>query len=229
MNRWSEVWSLRTAAAGAISLEELIRLDGFDHGAGKLDTRAWIRYCDELAKRLGIATGNTIFEVGCGAGALLQLFHAAGHRVGGVDLSPALLAVAVRVMPDMAFAVGEASAFAAPPHDFVLANSVFSYFSDLEYAERVIERMLATARKGVAVLDVPDLARHDAAEAYRRAALGPEEYERRYRGLTHLYYTRDWFRSTIEGFGGGGCLRVEEQWLEGYGNAPFRFNVLAVR
>ncbi|MBY0248925.1 MAG: methyltransferase domain-containing protein [Nitrospiraceae bacterium] len=229
MNRWSEVWSNRSVAAGAISLEELIRLDGFDHGAGKVDTRAWTRYCDELAKRLGIAPADTIFEVGCGAGALLQVFHAAGHRLGGVDLSPALLAVAAHVMPDMAFTLGEASTFAAPPHDFVIANSVFSYFPDLEYAERVLERMLATARKGVAVLDVPDLARRDTAEAYRRAVLPPGEYESRYSGLAHLYYTRDWFRSIIGMVPRGWRLRIEHQWLEGYGNAPFRFNVLAVR
>jgi len=221
VSRWREIWASRQAGDEQ-SLEALIRLDGFDLGAGKVDAGAWRRYCAVLSQRLGIIAGDSIFEVGCGAGALLHVFHAAGHRVGGIDFSPALVAVASRVMPGMPFSVCAAADLAAPPHDFVVANSVFSYFPDLDYSRRVLQRMLACATRGIAVLDVPDLARREASEAYRRGALPPGEYESRYRGLAHLYYARDWFLDVPKGW----RVRIEDQVLEGYGNAPFRFNVL---
>src|SRR5256885_3503728 len=58
------------------------------------------------------------------------------------------------------------------------------------YAEEVIARMAAKALRAVAVLDVPDVARRDEAEAFRRGVLGAEAYERRYRGLEHRYFGR---------------------------------------
>ena len=223
MNRWREIWRKREAPGEATDLESLIHLDGFDNGAGKADAEAWTRFGRELARRLGMQPADSVFEVGCGSGALLYLFHAAGHRVGGADFSPRLAEVARRAMPGVDIAVCEACDVAGPAHDFVLANSVFSYFPDHDYARRVLARMLAMAHKGVAILDVPDLDRREDSEAARRAALPPGEYERRYAGLEHLHYERAWFaRETPAGWG----VRVENQWLENYGNAPYRFNVL---
>lgn len=227
MSGWAQIWAARQVAEELPTMEALIRADGFDLGAGRVDAAAWSRYCAELGGRLGIRPGDTLFEVGCGAGALLKVFHAAGHAVAGVDYSPALVAAAARAMPGMAFAVAHADEYRAAAHDFVLANSVFSYFPDLDYARRVLERMVATARKGVAILDVPDLARRDAAEAFRAAALPPGEYEARYQALAHLYYAREWFGACA--CSRGWRLSVCDQWLEGYGNAPYRFNVLLLR
>lgn len=221
MSRWHAIWASRAGQGEA--LEDLIRLDGFDQGAGHANVGAWRAYCQALAQRLPLAGGASIFEVGCGAGALLRVFHEAGHPVGGIDFSPALIDVARRAMPGRPFAVAEASRWSAPVHDVVLANSVFSYFPDLDYAAGVVRRMLAHARQAVAILDVPDAARREASEAYRRGALAPGEYEQRYAGLAHLYYPREWFQGQ-----GGADWRVEtvDQWMEDYGNAPFRFNVL---
>lgn len=224
MSRWPEIWGGRAATAEAVSLADLIRLDGFDLGAGKVDEQAWYGYVAELARRLGMVAGDSVYEVGCGGGALLFVLHQAGHPVGGIDYSPSLIEHAQRAMPGMQFAVAEANALAGEARDFVVANSVFSYFPDQDYAQEVFARMLAMARKGVAILDVPDLERREAAEAARRAALPPGEYEARYRGLEHRYYSREWFSTLAARH--GWQIDVTEQWLAGYGNAPHRFNVM---
>ncbi len=224
MSRWHEVWGGRAATAEAITLADLIRLDGFDLGAGKVDEQAWTAYVAELARRLGIVAGDSVYEVGCGGGALLFVLYQAGHPVGGIDYSPGLVEHARRAMPGMPFAVAEANALAGDARDFVLANSVFSYFPDQEYAQDVFARMLAMASKGVAILDVPDVERREAAESARRAALPPGEYEARYRGLEHRYYSRKWFAAQAASH--GWQIDVAGQWLAGYGNSPHRFNVI---
>lgn len=224
MSRWPEIWGKRATIAEATTLADLIRLDGFDLGAGKVDEQAWNDYVAELAKRLGTVVGDSVFEVGCGCGALLFVFCKAGHPVGGIDYSPSLIEHAQRAMPNMPFTVADANALVGTAQDFVVANSVFSYFPDPEYAQDVFARMLAMAKKGVAILDVPDLERRDAAEAARRAALPPGEYEDRYRGLEHRYYSREWFAALAARH--GWQIDMAEQWLAGYGNAPYRFNVI---
>jgi hypothetical protein len=78
----------------------------------------------------------------------------------------------------------------------------------------------------VAVLDVPDLARRDAALAFRRGSLGKAEYDAKYRGLDHLFYDRAWMHDTLRELG---CAEVmiEDQQVDGYQNAQFRFNAFA--
>jgi hypothetical protein len=64
--------------------------------------------------------------------------------------------------------------------------------------------------------------------AARRASLGPEEYEKRYRGLDHRYYSRDWIAAELRALGFG-RVEVESQAIEGYANGLYRFNARAFR
>ena len=223
-SRWQEVWGRRAAPEDVRDeLDRLIHLDGFDGGAGRIAPDDWRALCAALAARLGIAPDDTLFEVGCGAGALLYPFYVAGHRVAGCDFAAAQVAYAAAAMPGMAFHAEDAISFPSEPtYDHVLANGVFHYFPTLDYAERAIGRMLATARKTVAILDVPDRATERASEQARAGALGPAEYAKKYAGLPHRYYQRAWFHAVAARLG----HRAETfgQTIPGYGNGPFRFN-----
>lgn len=193
---WRQVWLRRKLPAGReAGLRDLIDLDGFDTGAGRIETADWQAYALAVAALLGLTSGDSVFEVGCGAGAFLfALREQLELRVGGADYSPSLIAAARRTLPEGAFEVLEASELPPEPaYDFVLANSVFHYFPDLEYAQRVLERMIAKSKRVVAVLEVPDLSLRAAAERLRSDRLSAEEYDRKYAGLEHLYYARDWF------------------------------------
>ena len=88
----------------------------------------------------------------------------------------------------------------APQYDYVIAHSVFHYF-DLAYAAKVLERMIKKARNAIAVIEVPDLKTKSESEAMRCDMLTQEEYEKKYAGLAHTYYERDWFRVQSEAQG----------------------------
>ena len=228
MNKWREIWENRAhggAPADSILLN-LLQEDGYDT-MGAVTEQAWRAYVQTIADRLQLRPGDSVFDVGCGAGAFLWCLREAGHPVGGIDYSASQIIRARQVMPGVTdLDVGEAQALeAAPAYDVVTACGTFLYFPGLSYAANVIERMAAKAARGVALLDLPDLAQKDEILRQRKEALGEEAYTRRYAGLDHLYYSRAWVQEKLERL--GLTCTLENQCLEGYLHAPHRFNAFA--
>ena len=223
---WRSIWDSKILEAHhGTELNELLRIAGFSSPFGRLEgTAAWLDYAARQAQAMGLRPEDSLYEVGCGAGAFLYPFHRAGHRVGGNDFAPGMVDAARRAMPDGDFQVLEAAETPqAPMSDVVVSNGVFLYFPDKDYAATVLRRMVAKARRYVGVFDVCDLDRRDEALAARRDAMGAKAYEAAYHGLDHLYLDRQWFAETLADL----PVRVEtaDQCLEGYGNASFRYNV----
>jgi SAM-dependent methyltransferase len=221
---WTTVWAARRLGAGR-PLTQLMAADGFD-GMAAVEEAAWVEYIAHVRARLGITAPASVFEVGCGAGAFLYPLYQSGFRVGGLDGSAALVDYARAAMPDGDFARAEAVTLSGEPWDFVVSNGVFPYFPSLDYAAAVLARMHRKARRGLAILDVPDPARREEALAMRRAAPGAGEDEAWYHGLDHLYIDRGWLSSNLERLG---CadITVEDQTMRSYAHAPYRFNVFA--
>lgn len=197
---WKEIWNRRTSSGGG--LDALIKLDGFDTGAGFIEADDWRVYSALIAEKLGIKDHTTVYEVGCGSGAFL---YALRERyllsVGGIDYSTGLIAAVTLTIPDGEFKVMEAKALETTPQkDYVIANSVFQYFN-LDYAAVVLDRMIKKTKAAIAVLDVPDLRTKDESEALRRDILTQEEYEKKYANLEHTYYARDWFKAQAKALG----------------------------
>lgn len=67
-----------------------------------------------------------IVDLGCGTGTMSILFTEQGHRVTGLDFSPAMLALARAKAPDVEFLAGDAAAPALPPssYDVVFSRHV---------------------------------------------------------------------------------------------------------
>ena len=99
--------------------------------------------------------------------------------------------------------------------DAILSFSVFFYFPDYEYAEKVLSEMLRVSKKDAKILiaDIPDLSKKEESERHRREALSEEEYNRLYSEHSHLYYDKKWF----EDFANKNGLFVEifDQNIEG--------------
>lgn len=228
MSRWKEVWARRSLDPSRGSmLTQLLAADGFDSGFGGIDEDAWRAFVDEVAGTLALRQEDAVFDVGCGAGAFVYPMYEAGLRVGGIDQSEALIDAARRVMPEGAWAVGEASALdPAEPYDVVVACGSFLYFPDNDYARGVLARMTAKATRAVAILDVPDASLRDEALAARRGALGEAEYEARYRGLDHLYFDRLWFLRMLDQMGCS-AVQITPRGIDGHRMGDFRFNVFA--
>jgi trans-aconitate methyltransferase len=204
------------------SLGRLMEAGGVN-GFGEMAEEAWSDYVNRIADGLGMEPGQSVLEVGCGAGALLFVLTKRGLRISGIDYSSTQIERARKVLPQGSFACLEATALPPEPRqDYALANGVFMYMPDLDYAAEALGRMLAAARRGAAVLDVPDLATREACEAARRRALDPEEHARRYTGLDHLYIARDWLPARAAEH--GWRTEIKDQDFRGHPLSPFRYN-----
>ncbi len=223
---WKAIWGSKELGPDqGPTLARLIAVDGFSSEFGRVDgVGPWLDYVEMQAQRLGVAPGDSLYEVGCGGGAFLYPFWQRGHRVAGADQAANLIAIARQAMPGAALQSLEARDIPRrEPADIVVSNGVFLYFPDEDYAATVLRAMVAKARKSVGVFDVCDLATKAEAIAARKAVMGEADYEARYRGLDHLYLDRRWFFRSLEDL----PVRVEiaDQSLEGYGNNQYRFNV----
>lgn len=225
MDKWQTIWSKDKSIEGEITLRKLLLADGFDCGAGKVATADWVEYLKIIYKKLGLCPGYSLFEVGCGAGAFLYYFYSNGHRVAGLDYAAPLINIAEQAMKDMCFVHASAVDLnTKEKYDAVVSFGVFHYFPDLRYAETVIKKMLEKSNKVVAILDLPDIELKKKTEEARRGFLPEGEYERLYRDLPHLYYSRDWFPDFAKMHA---ChLEIFDQEINGYGNSQFRFNVV---
>jgi SAM-dependent methyltransferase len=223
---WDAIWDRRTLppSQGSI-LADLMAADGLDSGFAGLPEESWASGVRRLAAALGLARGDSVFEVGCGAGAFLYELERLGCSVSGVDRSPALIARAGEVLPSGDFNVADAAEVSPQPQaDAVISFGVFLYFRSLPYAESVLDRMVAKARRVVAVFDVPDLATRTLdIERRQQLAGGAAAYEARYADLDHRYYDREWMDRALRARGLTD-IHIEDQTISDYGNAPFRFN-----
>ena len=208
-------------------LAQLMAADGLDTGFGDVDEAPWRAFVHHTAAVAGISRGDSVFDVGCGAGAYLFDLAALGCTVGGLDASEALLGYARTAMPQARWVHGDALDLDdAERWDFVAACGVFLYFPSLDYARAVLGRMARKASRGVLVLDVPDLAKHEATETARRRRIGDAAYAAKYAGLSHLYIDKAWFETALRELGFG-RVRIEDQAITGYANAASRYNVFA--
>jgi len=226
MQNWKEVWNRRTfSGGGELTLDTLIKLDGFDSGAGRIEPADWRAYVTTLAQKLNLVEGARVYEVGCGAGAFLYaLRETHSLHVGGIDYAAGLIAAASRSMPDGRFTVGEASSTdIEDQYDYVIAHGVFHYF-DLGYAAEVLDRMFRKARVAVAVMEIPDLATRDESEAMRRDMLDPQQYKIKYAGLEHTYFARDWFKAYARAQ--GSKCELFDGCVPNYAQNRFRFGCI---
>lgn len=229
MNKWFEIWNKDKKLCDEYSiLQSLIYADGFDSAIGKVTEDSWMNYVNKISEKLNITVNDSIYDVGCGSGAFLYPFYQKGHKVGGIDYSKSLIDIAQSVMNDMAFTNNEAiNIYTQLKYDYVLSNGVFFYFTDLNYAQQVLEKMLLKANKAVAIFDIPDLFKKEICECYRKRALPEGEYEKKYMGLDHLYFSKDWFVEIANKF--GYQIEVFDQIMENYGNSKYRFNIIITK
>jgi SAM-dependent methyltransferase len=92
-----------------------------------------------------VRRGSRLLDVGCGTGAALQLAHARGASVAGIDVTPGLLAIAAERLPDAELWCGDLSKLPFPDADFdaVIGINAFQFAADpkaaLVGAARVIK------------------------------------------------------------------------------------------
>jgi SAM-dependent methyltransferase len=132
------------------------------HDTGFRDSaRSSAPYLLDLFRRSGITAGRVV-DLGCGSGIWARELTDAGYQVLGVDLSPAMIELARRRVPDAEFHVGSFVRFPLPACRAVTAlGEVFNYRVDPENSLRRLRRVCqgvfdALTPKGLLVFDVAE-------------------------------------------------------------------------
>lgn len=229
MQTWHEVWQtkgLTRTAEDLLSgnvLDRLMELGGYHSSTSSplgQDHEVQFR---QAVKALEVGPTDSVFEVGCGAGAFLYWLSRRCCSVGGLDYAESLIVHARRALPAEAdLQHGEARNLPiAPQYDIVLSNGVFIYFPDEQYAYDVLRRMIQKSRRAIGILDVNE-AEHRA-EFERIRAISQGDQRRAYEGLKQLYLSRRFFEQVASEF--GISCRIDKSRTPHSVNARYRFHV----
>jgi SAM-dependent methyltransferase len=83
---------------------------------------------EEALRRVGLAPGQPVLDIGCGAGAFLRLVTDRGGRASGLDASEALLHLAHARLPEAELQVGDMEALPYEDDTFDLVTGFNSFF-----------------------------------------------------------------------------------------------------
>ena len=142
-----------------------------------------------------------------------------------MDYAENLISVAKKVLGEKNFVEVMADEAINLPtdikYDAVFAGSVFPYFPDLDYAEKVLDKMVAKAKKSVGSLRMLQEETREEYENYRRANV--KNYDELYKDLPKTFYSKDFFKNYAK----KNNLRVKfsHHEIAGHWNNPFNFDV----
>ena len=224
MNNWKKIWN-KNERVNEIILDMLIKADGFDSPTGGFILEDWTIYTNDLYKKISIQENDSIFEVGCGCGAFIYPLYLKGHKVGGVDYSKILISLAKPILTGGDFKNQEATEIEEKiKYDILISHGVFCYFDNLDYAKKVIEKMIRKANKNIAILDINDKKKQAMYHDLRMQTMTKDDYKQKYAGLEHLFYTKDFFINIAKEHDLD--IEIWDQSFEKYNNSKFRFNVI---
>ena len=233
-NHWQELWNNRKINFSELNVQdeqrlilELKRIVGWDFKNTSIAADEFRKEYEYIKDNLGLSdkkSGGGLFEVGCGSGANLYFFHKDGFKVGGLDYAENLLAVAKKVVGEenlIECIAGEAIDLPTEiKYDAVFAGAVFYYFPDLNYAEKVLDRMVAKSKYSVGILRILNAVTKDDYFKYRREHT--KNYDELYKNLPKLFISKDFFRE----YAAKNNLQVTfpKHHIEGFWNEPFNFD-----
>ena len=174
-----------------------------------------------------IKTPLSFYEIGCGAGLSLKILHDdMDHVVGGSDYSKNSIMKANDWMISDDIRYLEAiNVPIYPKYDYVVAFSVFHYFKDFEYLEKILDIMLKKSNKGIGIFDVCDEEKKDIYVETRKAS--DPDYEKRYVGLDHLFIHKNFWNDFAKK--NNLQLIIEDQHIDKYKNSKLRYNVYLIK
>ena len=231
-DKWKSIWSKKEQLKDKnISLDSLIKADGFDTGVGSYTSEKWKLMVADFCNRLEIKDTDNVIELGCGSGAFIFAANdICKANWFGIDYSESLINTAKKAIPDGNFIVDEAlnESFSEIEFDVVFSHSVFQYFPNKAYAENVLKLWCSKLKKGgfLVLLDINDAIKEETYHLERAKEYSSlEEYEENYKGLSHLFFDKVVLTDFLSGIGMLGFEFFPHKVPE-YGNSKFRFNLI---
>jgi len=123
-------------------------------GSGTVERRR-LRF--EVLRDIGITSGASVLDVGCGFGDFFGHLADVGVAVDyvGVDINPKLLELARRKYPGARFVQADILTDDVGGADYVVASGTFNLAmrsaDNYDYVDRMLRRAFALARRGVAM------------------------------------------------------------------------------
>lgn len=235
MNNWKNIWEKRTFDSNVLDSKdkykvfaELKRANGYDIVEGGITLDAFKKQYKEFKACFAdnfpdksFSHIKSIYEVGCGSGANLFMFEQEGLTVGGLDFSEKLISIAKKVLKSNDIKCSEAVDIPTDKkYDFVFSDGVFHYFSDIQYASNVMQKMYEITNYGIGFIGIHDVDKKESFIKFRKQLV--ENYEEKYKNLDKLFYDKEFFKD----FASKRNMKVvfEDSCLEGYWNNNFIFN-----
>ena len=146
-NFWREIWDSK----GRSDSNDLLFLDGYEHLTQRFDSK---EISDRILQELNASAGDTILEVGCGAGFLARELQ--NFKYIGVDYSGPIIEKHKELFPHHNVMVSEASSlpFADDAFDHVFCYGLFQYLPDRHYADKTIQEMERVCKGGIFLGDL---------------------------------------------------------------------------
>ena len=161
--RWHDIWLRKGRSSSGSSLHHV-------NGFLQLDDDQYAEMVKTVADPIGIKSGASVLDCGCGAGAfLVQLQKQYDcHRLAGVDYSESLIEVAKHALESTDLHIGticDLSRWQDETFDHVVCFSVFFYLSSVEDARLAVREAIRVCKRGGSVFigDVSALEKKDIA------------------------------------------------------------------
>jgi 2-polyprenyl-3-methyl-5-hydroxy-6-metoxy-1,4-benzoquinol methylase len=219
MENWKQIWN-RRSITDPNDLQDLINANGYESTG--LTEKNLTQYVQYIKSKMEMTEGETVYEVGCGSGAILFILKGMGLEVGGLDYSESLIEISNSLNISTDFDVNEAIRLNTEvKYDHVISNSIFHYFPNLHYAEEVIKLMMKKSKGSIAILDVNDEDKKDLSLNIRKEK--EPNYDEKYKGFEHLFINKTFWEDLANE--NNWSLEIEDQSIKGYKNTEFRYNI----
>ncbi|MEM9585155.1 MAG: class I SAM-dependent methyltransferase [Pseudomonadota bacterium] len=230
MSTWQDIWQRKALnhEEADYSLAQLMKLDGYDISCSAVSVDGFRDFAAQLKEKLAVTEGQSVLEIGCGAGALLKAFDDLGLTVAGLDYTDELVQICRAAIPGGVFETGEAKELDFEKKDFdaVVSHSVFHYFPSTDYALESFSKMIDHTREGgiVALTDMHLASMKEAHEKHRMEMIGEAKFKELYSELSHSYFDPADFVAVAK----EKCaeVSVEDQFIKTE-SAAYKFNLFA--
>ena len=197
-NNWQQIWEKKGQNLKSSKIDNLINANGHDTKFGRFSKENWNKYIKSIFKGVRIKKNSNILEYGCGAGAFLSFWYKKKYYLNGIDYSKSLIAKGKKYFPKINFRVGEISALESFHHkfDLIISHSVFQYFRNYKYANKLILKMLTKLKPNgyICILDIPDKDKEKLYKENLKKEFSFEEFKKKYKKNKHIFYRKSFFR-----------------------------------
>jgi SAM-dependent methyltransferase len=151
---WKKIWNNRKISFKKKNsdLRKLMILNGHL----KIKLNSWKKYGNNIIDKLNFKKKDSIFEFGCGSGALLYLFKTKTNKLYGCDFSNQLITASKKIFPNLKIFHTEIEKFySCVKYDHVISSSVLEY-AESRKIKRIIITMINTFKKKLFIGEILD-------------------------------------------------------------------------